>query len=81
MAAIVYAIRRTARPAEVERPPLRIRVRPVLRGRLGRLMVGIGAFELGNVAATLLILRATELLEPGRGQDSAAQLALLLYVA
>jgi len=81
VAAIIYAIRRTARPAEVERPPLRIRVRPVLRGRLGRLMVGIGAFELGNVAATLLILRATELLEPGRGQDSAAQLALLLYVA
>lgn len=81
VAAIVYAIRRIARPAEVERPPLRIRVRPVLRGRLGRLMGGIGLFELGNVAATLLILRATELLEPGRGQDSAAQVALLLYVA
>ena len=37
----------------------------MLRGRLGRLLVGIGAFELGNVAATLLILRATELLDPG----------------
>jgi len=77
--AILYAIRHTARPREQERRPLRIRVRPVLRGQLGRLMVGIGAFELGNIAATLLILRATDLLEPSRGQDSAVQMALLLY--
>jgi len=28
----------------------------VLTGRLGRLMVGVSAFEFGNVAATLLIL-------------------------
>jgi MFS family permease len=55
----------------------------VLTGRLGRLMVGVSAFEFGNVAATLLILRATELLGPGpgRGQDRATQLALGLYVA
>ena len=77
--AIVYAIRHTAQPRAQERRPLRIRVRPVLRGELGRLMVGIGAFELGNIAATLLILRATDLLEPGHGQDSAVQIALLLY--
>jgi MFS family permease len=77
--AIVYAIRHTARPRERERRPLRIRVRPVLRGRLGRLMLGVGAFELGNIAATLLILRATDLLEPGRGHDSAVEVALLLY--
>ena len=44
-------------------------------------MVGVSAFEFGNVAATLLILRATELLSPGRGQDRATQLALGLYVA
>ena len=55
------------------RPPLRIRVRPVLRGDLGPVMAGIAAFELGNVAATLLILRATELV----GRDE----ALGLYVA
>ncbi len=79
VAAIVYAIRATPRPRAQDRIALRIRVRPVLRGRLGRLMVGIGAFELGNIAATLLILRATELLEPGRGEDSAVQIALLLY--
>ena len=32
------------------------------------------------MAATLLILRATELLAPGRDQDRATQLALALYV-
>jgi MFS family permease len=53
----------------------------VLTGRLGRLMVGVSAFEFGNVAATLLILRASELLGPGRSQDRATQLALGLYVA
>jgi len=79
--AIVYAIRHAPRAEERERRPLRLRVRPVLTGRLGRLMVGVSAFEFGNVAATLLILRATELLAPGRGQDRATQLALGLYVA
>ena len=53
----------------------------MLTGRLGRLMVGVSAFEFGNVAATLLILRATELLTPGRDQERATQLALALYVA
>jgi MFS family permease len=80
-AAIVYAIRHAPRAEERERQPLRLRIRPVLTGRLGRLMVGVSAFEFGNVAATLLILRATELLTPGRDQDRATQLALGLYVA
>ena len=79
--AIVYAIRHAPRAERRERQPLRLQVRPVLTGRLGRLMVGVSAFEFGNVAATLLILRATELLAPGRGQDRATQLALGLYVA
>ena len=79
VAAIVYAIRSTPRPQRQDRIPLRIRVKPVMQGRLGRLMVGIGAFEIGNIAATLLILRATDLLEPGHGQDAAVQIALLLY--
>jgi MFS family permease len=77
--AIVYAIRRTPRPTARDPQPIRLRVRPVVTGRLGRLFAGVGAFEVGNVAATLLILRATELLTPGRGQDRAAMLALLLY--
>jgi MFS family permease len=59
---------------------LRFRVRPVLRGRLGRVLLGFAAFEVGNVAATLLILRATDLLAHGRGIESATQVALGLYV-
>jgi MFS family permease len=79
--AILYAIRTTRRPSEQDRQPLRIRVRPVMRGRLGRLLVGVSAFEVGNVAATLLILRATELLTPTHGHDTAVKLGLGLYTA
>jgi len=78
--AILYAIRHTPAPAARERAPIRLRVKPVLRGRLGRLFAGIGVFELGNVAATLLILRATDLLTPGRGSHDATQIAIALYV-
>ena len=77
--AIVYAIRHTPRATTRERIPLRIRVRPVLRGQLGRLLAAIAAFEVGNVAATLLILRATEQLTPVHGLTTATSLALLLY--
>jgi MFS family permease len=79
--AIVYAIRRIPRHREVERRPLRLRVRPVLASPVRRLAPGIGLFELGNVAATLLILRATELLEPRRGLQAATTAAVALYVA
>lgn len=78
--AIVYAIRRTDVPKARERAPIRLRVRPVLHGPLRSLFAGISAFELGNCAATLLILRATELLEPGRSSTAAATAALWLYV-
>jgi MFS family permease len=77
--AILIAVREAPRGERRPREPFRIRVRPVLRGRLGRLFVGVGAFEIGNVAATLLVLRVTELLEPSRGQDSAVQVAIALY--
>lgn len=76
--AIIYAIRSTAAPRQRASQP--VRVRPVLRGRLGRLMIGVTAFEVGNAAATLLILRATDLFDPGRSQAAATQLALVLYV-
>jgi MFS family permease len=78
-AAIVYAIRHTTRPATHPTVPLRFQVRPVLRGDLGRLMAAVTAFEVGNVAATLLILRATELLTPAHGLATATSLALALY--
>jgi hypothetical protein len=57
--AIVYAIKQAKLPRITEKRKLRFQIRPVLRGQLGRIMVGFTAFELGNVAATLLILRAT----------------------
>ena len=41
---------------------------------------GWPAFKAGNAAATLLILRATDLFDPGRSQTAATQLALVLYV-
>jgi MFS family permease len=77
--AIVVAVRAAPKLTGHERRPLRLHVRAVARGRLGRLLVGIGAFELANVAATLLILRATELLEPGHGHDDATLIGLGLY--
>lgn len=70
--AIVYAIRAAKLPKTRERQPIRIQVRPVLQGELGRLLGAVGAFELGNIAATLLILRATDLLRPEHGADKAA---------
>lgn len=78
--AIVYAIRNTSRPMSRERRPLRVQVRPVLRGRLGRFLVGVSVFEAANMAATLMILRATDLLTPGRGHDGAVMVAIELYV-
>jgi len=78
--AIIYAIRHTPRPTPQPKRALRFHIRPVLTGRLRSLFAGIGAFEFGNCAVTLLILRATELLEPGHGNDSATTIALALYV-
>lgn len=80
--AIVYAIRHAPRAEVRERTPIRLRIRPVLATEgLRRLFGGISAFELGNAAATLLILRATELLGPRHGDDTAVTIALALYVA
>ena len=79
--AILYAIRSLPHLSTRDRRPISITIKPVMQGRLGRLMFAVGAFELGNVAATLLILRATELLTPTRGSDTATQLALSLYLA
>lgn len=80
-AAIVYAIRRTPRPTSRAKVPLKIRIKPVLRGDLGRLMAAVAAFEVGNVAATLLILRASDLLTPEHGAKTATVVALGLYTA
>ena len=78
--AIIYAIRHTPKATPQPKRPLRFKVRPVLQGRLRPMFAGIGAFEFGNCAATLLILRATELLQPDHGKDHATTIALALYV-
>jgi len=80
-AAIIYAIRKAPTAAARPKVPLRIRVRPVLRGDLGRMLGAVAAFEAGNVAATLLILRATDLLSPGYGTRTGTTIALGLYLA
>jgi len=49
-------------------------------GRFRSLLAGVGLYGLGNFSATLLILRATEILSNGgRSAESAASIAVLLY--
>jgi MFS family permease len=49
-------------------------------GPFRRLLGGVGLYGLGNFSATLLILRATQLLhDHGRSADRAAAIAVLLY--
>ncbi|MFZ0118710.1 MAG: MFS transporter [Pseudonocardiaceae bacterium] len=79
-AAIVFAIRQATLPEITERRRLRIQVRAVLHGELGRLLGAFTAFEVGNLTATLLILRATDLLTPTHGGQTATKLALGLYI-
>jgi MFS family permease len=77
--AVFYAIRRIPR-APTREQSVRLRLRLGMGGTLRPVMRGIAAFEIGNVAATLLILRATQLLAPARGLERATELALLLYL-
>ena len=52
------------------------------RGPYRRLLLGVGLYGLGNFSATLLILRATDLLHgSGRSLGGAAAVAVLLYAA
>ncbi len=78
--AIIYAIRAAKLPEHRDRVPLRFHIRPVLAGDLGRLMAGVSAFEIGNVAATLFILRASSQLDANHSTKAATTLALALYV-
>lgn len=79
--AIIYAIRKTPRSTSRDKAPLKIRIKPVLSGGLGRLLGAVTAFEVGNVAAALLILRACDLLTAEHGAKTAATIALGLYTA
>jgi MFS family permease len=75
-----HARRRVIAPEARRR--LSLNVRALWAAGLARALVPAAAFELGNIAATLLILRATQLLnDSGRGLTAAAALAVLLYAA
>jgi MFS family permease len=77
--AILYAIGHLPRVTLRERTQIKITVRPLLRGRLGQVLIGVSLFEASNVAATLLILRATQQLAPSLGIQAATQVGILLY--
>ncbi len=83
--AIVYAVRHIrVKPRAGAEPAARrglgLPIRVLVRGRLRIALLVVGAFEVGNVAATLLILRASEVLAAG-GWAGANELAIGLYVA
>ena len=79
--AVVFAIRKAPNLSARHSEPIHIRVRPLLRGPLGQLLLAMSVLELGNAAATFLILRATQVLTPAAGLETATQIALSLYVA
>jgi MFS family permease len=82
--AITVAAREARRVAtnRVGRRTLALNLRELQRAGLARTLTPIACFELGNVATTLLILRATGLLHSGtRSFTTATSLAILLYVA
>jgi MFS family permease len=58
----------------------RLELRSLHRAGLFRPLLPVALFELGNITTTLLILRATQLLEQGgRSPTAAASMAILLY--
>ena len=83
-AAITVAAREARRTltAPTGRARLSFNLRELREARLGRILLPALPFELGNVATTLLILRATDLLHWGtRSLASATAIAILMYAA
>lgn len=73
--------RRTLRVPE-RRRALTFNLRELRQAGLLRAFVPVALFELGNVATTLLLLRATDLLRvDGRSAAAATSLAIVLYAA
>lgn len=68
--------------APATRSRLTFHVRRLRRAGFGRTLAVIAPFEIGNAAATLLILRATTVLgDTGRTLTTATSVAILLYAA
>ena len=75
--------RRTLTDSSARRT-LTLNVRELAHAGLARTLTPVALFELGNLATTLLILRATDLLHAdgtGRSLTAATSLAILLYAA
>jgi len=78
--AITVAAREARRRGGFVKRVLRLNLSALRAAGLIRSLLPIAMFELGNVATTLLILRATQLLTiGGRPLAAAASLAILLY--
>lgn len=83
-AAITLAAREARRLHAVSgaRRRVRLDLGALRRAGMARALVPVAAFEAGNMATTLLILRATQLLHHGaRSLTAAAAVAILLYAA
>ena len=83
-AAITVAAREARRTvtAPAGRARLSLNLRELRAAGLGRTLLPALPFELGNVATTLLILRATDLLHwEARSLSAATALAILMYAA
>lgn len=83
-AAITLAAREARRTlsTDVARRTLSFNVRELRHAGFLRTLAPVVPFELGNVATTLLILRATTLLQfQGRSLTAATSIAILLYAA
>jgi MFS family permease len=83
---ITIAARQARRTLDTEtgRRTLGFNLTELCRAGLGRALAPVTLFELGNLATTLLILRATGLLNTGdnpRSLTAATSLAILLYAA
>lgn len=77
--AIVFAAREAAGLGEPIRRRVRLELGALHEAGIVRALAPVTLFELGNCAATLLILRATNLLSGGRSAADAAAVAVLLY--
>jgi MFS family permease len=57
----------------------RARLSEMRRGPLGTLMLGVALYEASNIAAVLLLLRATKILPDGAGPLSQLQIVAMFY--
>lgn len=80
--AITFAATEARRSGAAGRRRARLELRALRNAGIGRALIPIVFFEVGNCATTLLILRATHLLQHGgRSLTTATSLAVVIYAA